>query len=251
LTSLSKGSFEMNVENKLYKKTIIWNGDSICSGSATEGNWATRIAEKNEMIYKNYAHGGGTITANMPLKSDGNRRHSVCETLDTMYREFPNADYVVIEGGTNDADLLGLAVDGVPNGKLGGFDGLDFSGNYDESTFCGALESVFYRATRYWMGKKIVFIVAQKMAAEPICYYENRRFYFEKAIEICKKWGIPYLDLWDGCYLNPYLPWMYDKEKSSEQNKLENTCFYCDGQHLTSRGYDLSADIIDSWLKSV
>jgi hypothetical protein len=43
----------------LNEKKIIWNGDSICAGNAAIGNWATRIAEKNEMTFKNYAVGGG------------------------------------------------------------------------------------------------------------------------------------------------------------------------------------------------
>ena len=77
----------------------------------------------------------------------------------------------------------------------------------------------------------------------------NRRRYFDRAAEICKKWGIPYLDLWNGCYLNPNLPWMYDSTKTAEENRTQNNGYYMDGQHLTARGYDLTADIIDSFLK--
>ncbi len=63
--------------------------------------------------------------------------------------------------------------------------------------------------------------------------------------------GIPYLDLWNGCYLNPNLPFMYDRTKTPDQNLEENTGFYIDGQHLTSYGYDVTADIIESWLKTL
>ena len=55
------------MENKLYGKTIIWNGDSICQGGAEKGNWATRIAEWNSMECKNYSVGGGTVAENLPL----------------------------------------------------------------------------------------------------------------------------------------------------------------------------------------
>jgi len=48
--------------NKLFGKTIIWDGDSICAGNKVYGNWATRIAANNHMVMKNYAVGGGTIT---------------------------------------------------------------------------------------------------------------------------------------------------------------------------------------------
>ena len=90
----------MEMENKLFGKTIIWNGDSICQGSRHTGNWATRIAEKNSMTYKNYAVGGGTIAEDLPPMNDGRIRHSVSASIDLMYEECPNADYIIIEGGT-------------------------------------------------------------------------------------------------------------------------------------------------------
>ena len=241
----------MEMENKLYGKTIIWNGDSICAGIAQTGNWATRIAEKNAMTFQNYAIGGGTIAIDLPPTKSGTPRHSVSATLDTMYQQYPDADYVVFEGGTNDADLLGCAIFGATDTRIGDFDPDDFSGNYDERTFCGALESVFYRATKYWMGKKLCYIVAQKMGLGVTPSFKNRRYYFDKAVEICKKWGIPYLDLWNGCHCNPRLPWMYDESKTAEENLAENKGFYRDGQHLTARGYDYTADVIDSWLKTL
>jgi lysophospholipase L1-like esterase len=238
------------MENKLYKKTIIWNGDSICAGSSATGNWATRIAAKNDMQYKNYAVGGGTVTENLMPCKNGKQRHSVSATLDKMYEEFCDADYVILEGGTNDADLAGSLVRGEKT-RIGAFDPLDYSGQYDVLTFCGALESVFYRATKYWMGKNIGFIVAQKMNDQSNDSFVNRRLYFDKAVEICRKWGIPCLDLWNGCYLNPNLPFMYDRTKTPDENRQQNTGFYIDGQHLTSYGYDVTADIIESWLKSL
>lgn len=237
----------MQMQNKLYGKTIIWNGDSICAGSRISGDWAGRIAGKNAMVYQNYAVGGGTITEAMCPRDNGAKRHSVSETLERMYEEYPNADYIIFEGGTNDADLIGSANDI----RLGRVEQDYFGGDFDKTTFCGALESVFYRATKYWAGKKIAFIVAHKMTWCTDGEEHVRRFYFDKAIEICIKWGIPYIDLWNGCYLNPHLPWMYDPSKTPEENKLENTGFYSDGQHLTARGYDVTADIIDSWLKTL
>jgi len=240
------------MENKLYGKTIIWNGDSICSGLKETGNWATRIAEWNSMECKNYAVGGGTIADGLPLTASGNIRHSVARTLDKMYEEYPNADYIIIEGGTNDADLLGNVLKG-ENTRLGSYEPYNYSGDYDVNTFCGALESVFYHAAKYWKGKKIAFVIAQKMRerSADMTDMQNRRYYYDKAVEICIKWGIPYIDLWNGCYLNPMLPWMWDNTKTADENKAENTGFYIDGQHLTGYGYDVTADMIDSWLKTI
>lgn len=230
--------------NKLHGKTVVWDGDSICAGNTYTGNWATRIAAQNGMIMKNYAVGGGTITENPPRSvKTGRERHSVSATLERMYEEFPQADYIIFEGGSNDADL-------VKEERLGSFDADDFSGEYDRDTFCGALESVFWRATQYWPGKKIGFIIAQKMGVNPEAF-ARRRLFFDHAAAICRKWGIPCLDLWNGCYLNPRLPWMYDDTKTPDENREGNIGCYIDGQHLTARGYDITADIIDSFLRTL
>ena len=236
------------MDNKLYGKTIIWDGDSICGGGIGRGNWARRIADRNSMICKNYAIGGGTIAQGYPLPPSGNPRHSVSLTLDKMYEEYPDADYIILEGGTNDADII---CDGrSDNVALGDFDLWDFSGNYDRETFCGALESIFFRAVNYWAGKKIGFIIAQKMGPVPE-HMVRRRFYFDKAVEICRKWGIPYIDLWNGCYLNPLLESMYDSSKTPEENTAEDKCFYTDGQHLTAKGYDFTSEILEAWIRTL
>ena len=178
---------------------------------------------------------------------------TIVATIEEYRIEYPDADYVILEGGSNDADLLGNAFLGSEKTRLGTFEKGDYSGDYDRSTFTGALESVFYRATKYWMGKKIGFIIAHKMkenSADMDVFY-NRRVYFDRAAEICEKWGIPYIDLWKTYYLNPFLPWMFDKTKSKEELNSENVCFYVDGQHLSSRGYDVTADIINSWIEKL
>ncbi len=244
-----EGNTATNQENKLYRKTVIWNGDSICQGSSRYGTWADRIAAKNELkAWKNYGIGGGTIVENAPPHQSGEKRHSVSATLEQMYEEYPDANYVILEGGTNDADLLGRITEGTIPYRFGSFDPEDFSGDYDRFTFCGALESIFYRAKQLWPKAKICFIVAQKMGLNP-AVSNNRYAYFEAAMQICEKWDIPYLNLWDGCDLDPTLPHMYDPNKSVEEN--EQTSMYKDGQHLTAAGYDLTADIIDKWLKTL
>ena len=48
----------MNMENKLFGKTVIWNGDSICQGSSRWGTWADRIAIRNGLTtWKNSPNG--------------------------------------------------------------------------------------------------------------------------------------------------------------------------------------------------
>lgn len=240
--------------NPLYKKTILWNGDSICAGKAfdDEGDaWAGRIANRNSMTYKNYAIGGGTITEGLSL--NGTATHTISGTLDTMFADYPDADYIIFDGGTNDADIIGSHLAENNPAKFGTYTMSDFSGNYDRNTFCGALESIFHRATNYWKGKKIGYIVAHKMGWSGTGYgpdVSNRRNYFETAMRIAEKWGIPVLNLWDGCYLNPSLTTMWKYDGTWEENKAAGK-LYADGQHLLAAGYDYTADIINNWLKTL
>ena len=237
------------MDKKLQNKTMIWNGDSICAGGKLSGNWASRICEKNNMKYKNYAVGGGTISTGYPVCQGGVFRHSVLETIDKMHEEYPDADYVILEGGTNDADLIELR--GNPaNLSVGEIDPNDFSGNYDLSTFTGCMETVIFKTLKFWNGKKIGFIIPQKMG----CIVEEfnvRRKYFDIEIEILEKWGIPYIDLWHSCYLNPNLFWMHDSTKTAEENHKENTGYYVDNQHMTALGYDYTGELIENWILSL
>lgn len=200
------------------------------------------------MQYKNYAVGGGTITNNT------GDRHWVCSNVDAMYLEYPNADYIIFEGGTNDADILGDIINGQTSARLGTYDDKTYKGTFDTDTFCGALETIFQKATTYWRGKKIGFVIAFKMGKTDYSGYtkenKNRRAYFEVAMKICEKWGIPYLNLWDTCYMNPSIISHYDPDKSEIEN-VEAGSLYLDGQHPTPNGYEYFTPIIESWMETL
>jgi lysophospholipase L1-like esterase len=224
--------------NPLYAKVVAFDGDSICHGtSAQDGKsgWAGRIGNANSMNWKNYGISGGTITT---LAS-----HSVLSSIDYIYGHMPMLDYYIFEGGTNDADRLGL------NG-IGTVTENDYGGTYDTSTFSGALETLIYKALMYYPTTKIGYIVAQKMGKTNNANYANRKAFFDRAMEICKKWGIPYINLWDGSHLNPNLSSMYDDSLDVSGN-IDAKKLYVDGQHLTPTGYDVITPIIEAWMKTL
>lgn len=231
-------------------KKILFDGDSICYGSVAAGNWATRISEWLGVPCFNYSRGGGTIAEDPPMLKGGYPRHSVSANLARMHEEHPDADYILFEGGTNDADLFaGEIREGRPC-RLGQLDPDDFGGEYDARTFTGALESVFYRALSFWPKARIGYIVAQKMGTAASSR-ANRRRYFDRAVAVCRKWGIPYIDLWEGSPLNPCHPAHYFRENTADENREKNIGYYIDGQHLTGSGYDFTADLIAKWLKTI
>lgn len=214
-------------------KTAVFDGDSICNGSsAGDGlsGWAGRIGTNNAMTWKNYARGGGTIT-----QIEGH--YCIGGNIDTIHSEYPTLDYLIFEGGTNDADLLGE--DG-----LGTFSATDYSGNYNTATFTGAFETLLYKAVTYYPTAKIGYIVAHNMRTA------IRRTYFDRAVELCKKWGVPYIDLWYGSHLNRLLTAHYDPSLDSQDN-IDAGKLYTDGQHLTPTGYEVITPKIEAWMKNL
>ena len=240
------------IRNPLKGKRIVFDGDSIChatseSNEDTDRGWAWRVGAAFEMEWYNVGISGGTVTAEMYSSVTGAPRHWVSRNIDKIHEKFPEVDYLIFEGGTNDADLLGIGSE-----KFGEFTLGDYSGNYDDSTYTGALESLFFKATSYYPHARLGFIVAPKMGRPAGGYGAGykRRHYFLRAIEVCKKWGIPYLDLWDGSPLNPSLVCYYDPALDGKGNK-ESGKAYCDGQHLTSVGYDMISPMIADWIKGL
>ena len=239
-----------SVPNALYGKTAAFDGDSICAGASAGDNrqgWAGIIGTANSMSWTNYGVTGGTITAGTTT-SGGSNRHWVSRNIDTIYAQHPTLDYLILEGGCNDADILYDTE--YPFGTLSLS---DYNGTYDDTTFTGALESLFYKALNYYPTAKIGFIIPQKMGTSHAGYdaeHSRYRTFFARAIEVCKKWGIPYIDLWDGCPLNPRIPSMYSSAMTRQENIDANHC-YLDGQHLTPTGYDVITPYIEAWMRTL
>ena len=236
------------MENHLFGKKIVFDGDSICHATSETSDknrgWAYRVGEKFGMEWYNVGISGGTVTAEMYYGENHYPRHWVSRNIDKIHENHPKLDYLIIEGGTNDADLL----DKEPE-RFGEYSLSDYSGNYDDSTFTGALESLFFKALTYYPGIKIGYIVAPKMGRPEIGYgpeYKRRRF-FLRAIEICKKWGVPYIDLWESSPLNPSLKAHFDPELDPDGNRAAGK-LYIDGQHLTKEGYDAVSVAIGQWI---
>ena len=240
------------IENPLYGKRVIFDGDSICHATSETNEtpnrgWAYRVGAKNNMDWHNLGISGASITAEMYSTVTGNPRHWVSRNIDKIHEKFPEVDYLIFEGGTNDADLLGIGSD-----KFGKLDISDYSGNYDDTTFTGAVETLLYKAITYYPKAKIGFIIAQKMGTHAIGFGDEnkRRYYFNRVIEVCKKWGVPYIDLWEKSPINPRLRCYFDPDLDAKGN-TEAGMAYIDGQHLTAVGYDLISDAIEAWMMTL
>ena len=233
--------------NPLHGKRAVFDGDSICQAGTASGGWPARIGKANSMDWYNYGIGGGTVTAELYIGEEKKPRHWISRSIDEIHEKHPTLDYLILEGGTNDADLLGIGSD-----KFGTLDLADYSGNYDDTTFTGALESLFYKAINYYPSSKIGFIVAQKMGITPLGYSADnkRRYYFLRAIDVCKKWGIPYIDLWESSPLNPAMKCYFDPELSAAENLAAGKA-YEDGQHPNDNGFNILTPAIEAWMMTI
>lgn len=214
-----------SINSVLGNKVITFNGDSICAGAGYTGGYGKIIADKYNMTYENVAVSGGTITAET-YSASGSARHWISRTISKMRDD---ADYIVLEGGVNDASLS------IPLGEITS----DYISTLDDTTYCGAFESMLKQALGKYPGKKIGYIMVHKMEKNFDSRYEDNHYQMSK--KICEKWGIPYLDLNIECPPLNYIPSLkatYTKDG--------------DGWHPNELGYKkYYVDKIVHWLESL
>ena len=240
-TEILKCTGYKSTKSQLDNKVILFTGDSICQALVQRDNgsyetitddfgntvnkkygWAEIIKENNQdTVIRNYGVGGTTVAVR-----DG-RDTSIYERLTTMYNRFPDADYIIIEGGVNDyynrsTEQIGSMTD-------------HFNGGYDTSTFAGGLEQIFYDANNNWKGKKIGFIATFKTA--DVSGWDT---YMELAKQICEKWSVPYVDLFSKGRLNFRIEQMKNDYSYSQG-----------GLHPNVDGYKIITPMIENWLKSI
>jgi lysophospholipase L1-like esterase len=136
-------------------------------------------------------------------------------------------------------------LNGAKPDKFGTLNLVGYDEEFSTNTYCGAIESLFKRLLTTYPNAKIGVIIAQKMGVSNNYTKEgnNRRAYFEVLIQLCEKWGIPYINLWDKGRLNPKLSVYYTNGSEGE--------YYTDGQHLTAKGYDLISPMIEEWMRTL
>ncbi len=235
-----------DASNTLYGKSAIFIGDSICAGKTVGESlpefgygWAGLIGQANNMAWSNLARSGAVITPTVP------EHHIIGDQVDSAVSQFPLTDYFIFEGGTNDADELK-----VNPANIGAVDPFNFT-DFDTSTFSGAFESMILKIKSAYPNAKLGYIVPPKMGNPPYDSANSaRRQYFDRAVEICNKWGIPYLDLWNSCEFDPSNITYYDPTLGPDAN-IDSGKYYTDGQHLTLIGYNAIVPMIEEFMRGL
>ena len=210
------------VDNVLKGKKIIYDGDSIAEGRLGEianngGGYAKLIADMTNGIYVNQAVGGGYLHS-----TSEQGRHSVVDNLQNLPTD---GDLYCFEGGINDYWT---------NATLGTYSPDDFTSDVDNTTVCGALETIFRYALTNFVGKPICFVITHKV--QETAYTKNTKGdtfkdYRDSMVAICEKYSIPYYDAFLESGLNGW---------NSVQSNLYMTANISgvgDGTHPNELGY--------------
>lgn len=222
----------MGINNPLVGKKIAVTGDSICFGAGNDGvGYVGIIAERNNMTYQNLAVSGATITDTTSIQSS-----NVCIT-NTIANLDSNADYIILEGGVNDASYdVEL---GTPNPLCVFYE--------TPTTFYGWLDKMFGSVRIKFPTKKIGFIIVHQTQKKFSAFHNGA--YYNAIVEMCNKWGIPYCDLNKTC--PPFT--RFSAEGNAELYAIRQAYTKNgDGWHPNDDGYRLFyVPQIESWLKTL
>lgn len=234
-------------------KKIIFFGDSIgagwrddCSVSdfSNSGGWGKRIAD-------NY---GADVTAaadagcSLSTIRDHEGRPSIVNQIHA-YSSY-DYDYVLLEGGFNDAMGTNASRTKESAARIGVITDTFEEGTFDTSTFAGGLENAFCYIKKYWPKARVGFVITYFTPLSTYGGYtaeeDSMRGYWNMAKSICDKWGVSYLDLFDG----------YSADGLSFSREILKTdteiCFPGNGDqiHLNAKGYDIITPFIANWLST-
>ena len=201
-------------------KKVVFNGDSITSGFASNPPYYPAVVANNlGMSLSNFARGGSTISVK---ETDPANRDPIVTRFDEMDSD---ADLIIIAGGTNDHSYAWTPI-GTMSDRT----------NY---TFYGSLHNLCLGLINKYIGKQILFMTPIKRYKTPNSRGETLEQYAEIIKEVCSYYGIPVLDMFREATLNMEIP--------SQATAL----FADDGGHPNQAGHEVMARRVSGYLKQL
>ena len=180
-------------------KSVAVFGDSIAFGS---GNGGFGVGEylSADLGFKvlKYAVGGARV-------GFCHDKNWVVEQVRGAIAEGIKPDYVIFDGFTNDCNIReGATLPDIPLGEITqGYAGFDINKVSTEDTFSRCFEEIVCAFLTYFPKAKILFFRPHNMGRRDD---KLQKLYGERALAICKKWGIAFVDLYSESGMNTFLP---------------------------------------------
>lgn len=169
-------------------KTVYAFGDSIVAGHQYEkASFANFTADKEGMKLSKFAVNGSTI---MDAGYSGGQ---ILAQLSKAPQEAP--DYVLFDGGTNDAEYI-QKTEGVEFGTAA--EGTD-EASFDTATFAGAFEKTVFDMKQKWPEAQLVYVAVHKLGSRD---NEIQNTMHDLEMQICRKWGITVANIYEDAALD-------------------------------------------------
>lgn len=221
-------------------KTVAVFGDSIAFGSGNNGFGVGEYLEKRLGLKPvKYAVGGARVGFR-----EG--KNWLIEQVQNAIRDGIAPDYIIFDGLTNDCNISeGAAEPDVPLGEMTeGYEGLDIFKVEKTFTFSRCFEEIVFAFLKYFPKAKILFFRPHNMGRRND---KLQRLYGERAIEICKKWGVACVDLYSESGLNTFIPEHRDTFTADSYGWGRGDC-----THPNALGYELKyIPLIEAKLKTL
>ena len=163
------------------------------------------------MVVDKFAVSGATLSV-----FESQTRHNICTSVkENMKKEY---DYMLFDGGYNDYGKS------IPLGALSADGAVPFSAAPDETTICGALESIFQYVQKNYPKTKIYYLLTHKVYN----YWTkgNQSRVYELIKTVCDRYSVEVIDVFGKSGFCTY----YDEHKVFTNNG--------DMVHPTEEGYN-------------
>ena len=206
-------------------KNLVVFGDSIMYGSGNNGFGVGEYLKK-DLGFKLYKYCiGGARTGWHEGKS------WIVEQVCTAVNDKIPADYIVFNGFTNDCNMTDGVNCDVPLGDMSDSAPQDiFEINKQHTTFSGCFEAIVCAFRKYFPQAKLLFVRPHRMGRRG---EKEQILYGERAVELCKKWGVAVCDLYELSGLDTFLPEHRDKYTNDSYGLGMGDC-----THPNAAGYE-------------
>lgn len=195
-------------------KTVMSFGDSIMYGRGNDSEGISdMIALKYGMTSLDYSVSGATMGVYQ-------QRGHIPDQVRVAKKAGVSANVILLNGGTN--DMLHVAMGTIKKDRN--------MAKVDEGDYTGGFEKTLWLCDRYWSGVPVIYIRVHDMDA---CADSTERKFGERALAICDKWEIPYVDLYSDSGFNA------EDADICQRYTFPNpkVNYRCDSIHPTALGY--------------
>ncbi|CAM5441827.1 hypothetical protein [Streptomyces afghaniensis 772] [Streptomyces afghaniensis] len=163
-------------------------GDSIVYGHQYARSFVNFVAEREGMTLTKYARNGATVGP-APTAIGG----QILNQVKSASSQAP--DFVVFDGGTNDA----MEIHDSHTYEVGTVSGSQDPATLDPGTYAGALETTIHTMRQKWPTAQLVYVAAHKMGSRD---WDTQLALRQVQLQAAQKWGVAVADVFGDATLD-------------------------------------------------